>query len=110
MAPSCTLDDAELRAQLARYRTVGRGAHVAEQTPRRLVVEVDEAIDEDLIAELVAVEHECRPFFTIDWTATPRRLAVSVSIAEHEPALHAIAHALDTQAPGSRESPPIAFT
>jgi hypothetical protein len=49
MAPSCTLDADGLRAQLGRYRTVGRGAVLVEQTPRRLVVEVGRTVDAHLI-------------------------------------------------------------
>jgi hypothetical protein len=98
MAPSCTLDADGLRAQLGRYRTVGRGAVLVEQTPRRLVVEVGRTVDAHLIEELLAVERECCPFFSLDWCPEQRRLAVSVSAAEQEPALDAVASALDVQA------------
>lgn len=97
MAPSCALGEAELRAQLARYRKVGRGARLVEQTPRRLVVDVNGTVDAELITELITIERECCPFFTLDWSAETRRLAVSVSAAEHGPAIAAIAFALDVK-------------
>jgi hypothetical protein len=52
-----------------------------------------------LVDELVAIERECCPFFTLDWEPDRRRLTVSVSQAEHEPALDAIAFALDFETP-----------
>ncbi len=94
MAPSCALDEAGLRLQLERYRRVGVGARVLEQTGRRLVVELDERADGGLVEETVAIERECCPFFSLDWEPSLRRLSVSVSHAEHEPALGAIAFAL----------------
>jgi hypothetical protein len=98
MAPSCALDEAGLRLQLERYRSVGRGARVIEQSGRRLVVELDERTDCELVEEAVAIERECCPFFALDWQPAWRRLTVSVSQAEHEPALGAIAFALGLDA------------
>jgi hypothetical protein len=97
MAPSCALDESGLREQLARYRAVGHGARLLERTPRRLVVEIDGAVEKDLVEEVLAVERECCPFFTLDWMAEARRFVVSVSTVEHEPALDAIAFALDVK-------------
>ena len=95
LAPSCALDDAGSRRQLQRYRAAGRRARLIEQTSRRLVVEIDPAVQIDLVDELVAVERECCPFFTLLWEPDRRRLAVSVCEPEHEPALEGIAFALD---------------
>jgi hypothetical protein len=94
MAPSCALDEAGLRAQLARYRAVGRDARLLERTPRRLVLEIGVTIDRELVEQAVAVERECGPFFELDWHPEQRRLAMSVSAAEYEPAIDAIAFAL----------------
>jgi hypothetical protein len=94
MAPSCALDEVGLRSQLERYRRAGQGAHPIERSRRRFVVEFDERIDGQLIAQAVAVERECCPFFALDWQAARRRLSVSVSRVEHEPALDALAFAL----------------
>jgi hypothetical protein len=104
MAPGCALDEPGLRTQLRRYRTAGRAARLIAQTPRRLVVELDAGVDIRLVEELVAVERECCPFLTLEWKPDRRRLGVSVSRVEHEPALEAIAFALDLS--GSAPNPP----
>jgi len=98
MAPSCALEEAGLRMQLERYRHAGEGARLVEQTHRRFVVDLDERADGKLIEEAVAIERDCCPFFTLDWEPARRRLTVSVSHAEHEPALGAIAFALGLEA------------
>jgi hypothetical protein len=94
MAPSCALDEAGLRSQLERYRRAGRGARMVERGPRRLVVDLHERVDAELVQEAVAIERECCPFFSLQWRPGRRRLTVSVSSVEHEPALDAIAFAL----------------
>ncbi len=94
MAASCALDESALRAQLGRYRRVGRNARLIERIPRSLVADLDEDVDAQLVAETVAIERECCPFFTLSWEPQRRRLTVSVSEAAHEPALDAIAFAL----------------
>jgi hypothetical protein len=95
MAPAaCSLDQATLRAQLARYRSAGAGAIALERTPRRLAIRVAGGTAEKEIAELIAVEQACCPFFRMDWTARERVLAISVMRPEEEPALEAIAFAL----------------
>jgi hypothetical protein len=98
MAPSCALDESGLRSQLARYRQAGRNARLIERTPRRLVADLDESVDPKLVAETLVVERECCPFFALTWEPDRRRLTVSVSQAEHEPALDAIAFAMDLHA------------
>jgi hypothetical protein len=47
-----------------------------------------------VVEQLVAVERECCPFFTIDWEPATRVLSFAVCDSEHEPALDAIEHAL----------------
>lgn len=98
MAPSCALDEAGLRSQLERYRQASRNARLIERTPRRLVADLDQDVDVELVAEAVAVERECCPFFALTWEPDRRRLTVSVSDAVHEPAIDAIAFALSLQA------------
>jgi hypothetical protein len=95
IAASCALDADGLSAQRERYHEVGSHARLLERDPRHLVVELDAAVDAMLVAETVAVERECCPFFDLAWEPTVRRLTVAVSLAEHEPALDAIAHALE---------------
>jgi hypothetical protein len=99
MLPSCALDETGLRLQLERYRRAGQGARVVDRTSRSLTVDLDEEVDTELVKQTIAVEQECCPFFTLDWEPGRRRLTVSVSHAEHEPALHAIAFALDLEMP-----------
>jgi hypothetical protein len=94
VAPSCSLDRDELRAQLERYRSVGEGATVIERDRRRLVVRVGATVPEDVVADLVAIEHECCPFFGLEWQPQARRLAISVPSSAHEPALDAISDVL----------------
>ena len=95
MAPaSCSLDEAELGAQLARYRAVGAGADLLEQSSQRLVIRVGEPISDVVVEELVAAEWRCCPFFDLRWERRRRRLWISVSRPEEEPALDAIVHAL----------------
>jgi hypothetical protein len=94
MAPSCGLDGAELRLQLERYRQAGQNASLIERTPKRLVVQLDRHVSEELIERLLTVERSCCPFFTLAWGKGRRRLTVSVSHEEHVPALDAIARAL----------------
>ncbi|HEV2975134.1 MAG TPA: hypothetical protein VGX69_09095 [Solirubrobacteraceae bacterium] len=94
MAPSCALDEVGLRRQLERYRRIGRGARVRDRTARALVLDVDRRVEVKLVEAAIATERECCPFFDVRWEPTARRLAISVSHAEHEPALDAIAFAL----------------
>lgn len=95
MVPAaCTLDHSGLRSQLARYRAVGHGAIILHRSLERLVVRVGDAVTRDQIAELVAVEQECCPSFTLKWNAGERVLAISVSRHDQAPALDAIAYAL----------------
>jgi hypothetical protein len=106
MAPSCALDEPGLLAQRERYRRAGRGARIVRRTRRRVVVDLGASVDTNDVDELIAVERECCPFFELQWAPELRRLSVSVSRAEHEPAIDAILHALDVHqaangAPGS---------
>jgi len=90
----CSLDEAGLRAQLARYRGVGKGAAILEQHRQRLVIRVGPATSDVVVNELVAVERRCCPMFDLRWEPDERRLSISVPGPEHEPALDAIAKAL----------------
>jgi hypothetical protein len=98
MAPSCALDESGLRLQLERYRKIGRNARVIERTGRSLIAVLADDVDSELVAETIAVERGCCPFYGLAWEPARRQLTVSVSQAEHEPALDAIAFALDLRA------------
>ena len=91
---SCSLDQDGLDTQLERYRAAGNGAQVIEQSSRLLVLRVSDETPTAVIDELVTIERGCCPFFELGWDPDGRRLAVSVSWQEHEPALGAIACAL----------------
>jgi hypothetical protein len=96
MAPAdCSLDEPDLRAQLARYRGVGKGAAILEQSRQRLVIRVGAATSDVVVDELVAVERRCCPIFDLGWEPHERRLSISVPGPEHESALDAIATALE---------------
>ncbi len=108
MAPqSCSLDEAGLDAQLARYRAVGAGAemHVLAGDDRRVLVRVSDRVPDRLVDELVAVERGCCPFFELDWQPEGRRLTVAVTSARHVPALDAILRALGTDPPPAAGRP-----
>jgi hypothetical protein len=108
LAPSCALDADGVRRQLARYRQAGAGARVIERSPRTLAVELSAAIDPAVVQQALATERECCPFFNLSWDADSRRLELSVSRPEDEPALEAIAFALGrlTRASSARRRSP----
>jgi hypothetical protein len=106
MAPSCNLDESGLRSQLERYRRAARGARLIQRTPRRLVVELDERVDEKLVREAVEIERSCCPFFALDWAPLQRRLTISVSRSEDVPALDAIEFALGADVDARSTSAP----
>lgn len=92
--PSCSLNEAELRSQLERYRIAGRDATIVERSRRRLVVRIAAAVPDGSVHELVRVERECCPFFDLGWQPGDRQLAISVASECYEPALEAIVSAL----------------
>jgi hypothetical protein len=95
MAPAaCSLDETELRAQLARYRAIGAAADLVQRSRQRLVMRVGDRVSDPVVEELVAVERRCCPFFDLGWEQERRYLTISVSSSEEEPALDAIASAL----------------
>jgi hypothetical protein len=55
---------------------------------------VGDHAQEPLVHELIAVERSCCPFYELTYEREQRTLTISVSAAEHEPALEAIAYAL----------------
>lgn len=92
--PSCSLSDAELREQLARYRSAGRGAEVIEWGKGRRVIRVAPEVPASLVTELLRVERACCPCFELTWEPQTRRLSLAVSDAQYEPALDGLGHAL----------------
>ena len=94
IAPSCSLDAAELSAQRERYRRIGRGGRLLERSPRALTIELAAGADSALVEQALAIERHCCPFYELGWDPRARRLSISVRRSEHEPALGAIALAL----------------
>ena len=85
--------------QYERYRLAGACASLTHRTARRLVVDLDDHADMELVDELLAIERACCPLFELGWEPDRRQLTVSVARAEHEPALDAIAFALGLEVP-----------
>ena len=88
--PSCALTRDGLERQRRRYRAAGEAAGLVERSALRLRVDFNDAVDLELIDQLVAVERECCPFFEIDWKRSARRMQVDVA-SEHRRALDAVA-------------------
>jgi hypothetical protein len=95
LASSCSLDQARLEEQRARYRTVGRSGRIVSRAERQVVIAVSERVPDRLVEELVAVERECCPFFELDWQPGPRWLTVAVPAAVQAPALETIVRAIE---------------
>jgi hypothetical protein len=93
------LTKAGLRRQLERYRRAGRGATLVERTARGFTVDLNRRVAAGLVEDMIATERECCPFFDLRWEPEERRLKISVSRPEHQPALDAIAFALALRAP-----------
>ena len=95
VAPAaCSLDSDGLPAQRARYAELAGHVTGVERSGPRLVAELDDAVDEVALGELIAVERGCCPFFRLDYDERRRRLAVSVADEDQEPALDSIEEAL----------------
>jgi hypothetical protein len=92
---SCSLSDDELRAQLERYRAIGRGGERRWIGATRVELVVGPAVPDALVEQAVATERSCCPFFELLWEPGSRRLTIAVSRAEDVPLLDAIALALD---------------
>lgn len=92
---SCTLSDAELRAQLERYRRVGTEGEGRWISATSVELVVGAAVPDALVEQAVATERSCCPFFELHWEPSRRRLVVAVSRAEDVPALEMIARSLD---------------
>ncbi len=91
---ACELGRDGLRRQLDRYRHLGREAEAIERDGDSLTVHFHPTVDEALLAEAIAVERECCPFFTIRFDAVERRLSILVGESAQRPALDAIRYAL----------------
>jgi hypothetical protein len=90
----CRLDSGGLRTQRQRYARLGLAAEAIERKPGSLSVRFGADLDRGLLAETIAIELECCPFFSFDYSPTERLLRIGVEAAEQEAALDALAFAL----------------
>jgi hypothetical protein len=91
----CSLSDAELRAQLDRYRRIGSGGEGRWLSATSVELVVGRAVPDALVEQAVATERSCCPFFEMLWDPGSRRLAVAVTRVEDVPALDVIARAVN---------------
>jgi hypothetical protein len=90
---ACELGRDGLRRQLDRYRHLGREVEAIESDGNSLTVRFPPTVDEALMAEAIAVEQQCCPFFTIRFDAVDGRLSFTVAEPAQRPALDAIRYA-----------------
>jgi hypothetical protein len=90
----CRLDREGLREQGDRYRRLSVTVEGLERRSAELVARFSRALDEELLAETLAVERECCEFFRIDYDRSERELIVRVDDPELDPALDALRDAL----------------
>ena len=104
-APTCSLDAAELEAQLERYRELARYAAGIEHGASGVVVSFEEHPPVSLLQHTLEVERACCPFLRIAYDSERRRLAISIENEEHREALGALerALALETAVPAAVE-------
>ena len=91
-ALDCSLDATGLVAQRARYEALAPHVRATKRGDSTLVVDFDARVDRGLLAEALAIERECCPFFALRLDGD--RLTAGVDRPEHEPALAAIEYAL----------------
>lgn len=91
----CRLDIDGLREQRDRYRRLGRSVRGLQREPQTLTVAFDADVDAVMLAETIAIESECCPFFALRYDASAYQLLVSVPEPDQDPALDALVAALD---------------
>jgi hypothetical protein len=90
----CKLDLEGLRDQRERYRRLAVALERTERQAGELTARFSSAVDEELLAETLAIERACCEFFRIDYDPASRRLTVRVDDPELDPALDGLRHAL----------------
>jgi len=91
-APTCSLDAAQLEAQLERYRELARYAAGIDGASG-VVVSFEEHPPVSLLQHTLEVERACCPFLRIAYDSERRRLAISIENEEHREALGALERA-----------------
>src|SRR4051794_8147058 len=92
--PSCSLSGVGLERQRARHARLAPDVVAARRSEAELEITFAAGYDRAALAELVAVERECCPFFRLRIDEAARSLRVGVADAAHAPALDALAAAL----------------
>jgi hypothetical protein len=92
--PSCSLSAAGLERQRARHARLAPDVVAAQRSEAGLEIRFATGYDRDALAELVAVERECCPFFELRIDEDERSLRAWVGDPAHAPALDALAAAL----------------
>ena len=95
--PSCSLDEAGVSAQRARYARLAPSVGRVTREPGALLVAFDQSLDEGILQETLAAERECCPFFRFAFDPQRRGLRVTVDDPAMAPALEAIAHGFEAQ-------------
>lgn len=93
----CRLDLAGLREQRDRYRALQAHVERLERDRGRLRVSFSTGVARGRIAEAVAVERECCPFFVLSYDESRRRLTVTVEDERQEAALDALRFAFESR-------------
>jgi hypothetical protein len=95
---SCRLDVKELRGQRERYRKLADQVLEIRREPETLSVSFMPELDSALLEKTIAIEKDCCPLFTFDYSPRNRALTIGVIGSEHREALDALAYALKGQA------------
>lgn len=91
---ACTLTPAQARVQSQRHEQVGRSATGVAYDGDAVRIDFDATLDRAALDELIEVERECCPFFTLAYDEDARALTVSVEDAFFRPALEHLAQRL----------------
>jgi hypothetical protein len=94
LGQACTLTPEEFRAQRARYAHVASAVEAGRREGDRVEVRLSPSLDAGVLEELIAVERECCPFFTLSYDASARILGIGVEDPRYSRALDPIAEAL----------------
>ena len=92
--PRCALDERGIREQRSRYASLARSVLRVSRQTETVLVEFDETLDRDTLAEALDVERACCPFFRFDFDQATRQLQIAVEAREQVAALDALADAL----------------
>jgi hypothetical protein len=91
---NCRLDEAGLQTQLARYGELSRHVDGVRRWPGLLEVDFRPGVDVELLAEAIATERECCPFFELSYDEAGGQLSITVEDPSHDAALDALRFAL----------------